>query len=174
VFGRRGRRDDSPDPRKLYDDLRSQVLELEPASAQLRPTAELPRVWGALLETGYDENVATLMSLSDGTTSLYTTSGFVIIGGGGHPQVVTATQQFLAAVEASLDQLDPDPVPDLPSDEQTIIRALTFDGRRRVRAAEADFGYGRHPLSDVFHTGEAVITQLRLIHDARNQADDSS
>jgi hypothetical protein len=107
------------------------------------------------------------VSLSDGTTSLYTTSGFVIIGGGAHPQVVTATQQFLASVEQSLDSFGPDPETDQPTDAQTIIRALTFDGRRSVRAPEEDFGHQRHPLSAVFHAGEAVITELRLLDEAR-------
>lgn len=172
VFGRRRqKRPDAADPRELYDELRNQILDLDPSSAELRPTTELPRVWGALLETGYEREVATLVSLSDGTTSLYTTSGFAIIGGGANPQVVAATRRFLAAVEASLDDLDPDLDPEseasLPDDAETIIRALTFDGRRSVRAPEEDFGYGRHPLSAVFHAGEAVIAELRRLHDAR-------
>jgi len=168
VFRRRGRdQAKKEDPRALYDGLRKQILELDPASAELRPSAEHPRVWGALLETGYGRDVATLVSLSDGTTSLYTTSGFVIIGGGAHPQVVTATQQFLASVEQSLDSFGPDPETDQPADAQTIIRALTFDGRRSVRAPEEDFGYERHPMSAVFHAGEAVITELRLLEEAR-------
>lgn len=166
VFGRRGRKS-AEDPRALYDELRGEILGLDPASALLRPTTELPHVWGALLETGYGAEVATLVSLSDGTTSLYTTSGFVIIGGGSHPQVATVTQQFLALVEASLAGFGDDPDAEVPSDAQTIIRAMTYDGRRSVRAPEDDFGYGRHPLSAVFHAGEAVITELRQLHDAQ-------
>jgi len=166
---RRGKRARSrrQDPRELYDGLRDQILDLDPASAGLATTPQLPRVWGALLETGYDKDVATLVSLSDGTTSLYTTSGFVLIGGGGHAQVVSATQQFLVAIEESLDGFQPDQDSGLPADEETIIRALTFDGRLAVRAPEADFGYGRHQLSKVFHAGEAVITELRLLHESR-------
>lgn len=167
MFRRRGRRQsDKADPRELYGDLRNQILELDPATAQLSPTAELPRVWGALLETGYGKEVATLVSLSDGTTSLYTTSGLMIIGGGTHPQVTAATHAFLTAAEASLDTFEPDPDTSLPADAETIIRAMTFDGRRSVRAPEADFGHRRHPLSEVFHAGEAVITELRLRHEA--------
>jgi hypothetical protein len=170
VFRRRARnQSNGPDPRALYDGLRGEVLGLDPASAALRPTKELPRVWGALLETGYGAEVATLVSLSDGTTSLYTTSGFGIIGGGLHPQIVQATRQFLAAVEASLDSFDPDSGSDLPTDAETILRALSYEGHRSVRAPETDFGYDRHPLSAVFHAGEAVITELRLIHESDPQ-----
>lgn len=157
------------DARALYDELRGQILDLDPASADLQPTAELPRVWGALLETGYGSEIATVVSLSDGTTSLYTTTGFVIIGGGGHQQVVQATQHFLTVAEAALDGFEPDPDDDLPSDAETVIRVLTFDGRRSVRAPEEEFGYGRHALSAVFHAGEAVITELRKIEESRTR-----
>ncbi|HVT64712.1 MAG TPA: hypothetical protein VHD81_06140 [Mycobacteriales bacterium] len=171
MFRRRDRtKSDASDPRELYDGLRGEILDLDPASASLHPTPELPRVWGALLETGYGNEVATLVSLGDGTTSLYTTSGFVIIGGGAHLQVVSATQQFLAAVEDSLDSFEPDPGTDLPSDAETIIRALTYDGRKSVRAPEEEFGYGRHPLAPIFHAGEAVISELRVLHDNPPQA----
>lgn len=166
MFRRRRSKDDQS-PRELYDGLRAQVLETDPAEVGLAPTTTLPRVWGALLETGYGKEVATVVSLSDGTTSLYTTTGFMIIGGGGHEQVVTATKQFLAAVEGELGQFTPESADSLPADGQTVLRALTFDGRRLVEAPEVDFGYDRHPLSPVFHAGQAVITELRLLTEAR-------
>ncbi|HVV75489.1 MAG TPA: hypothetical protein VHC43_05585 [Mycobacteriales bacterium] len=156
-------------PRELYDGLRGQALEIDPRRDGFEPTAELSRVWGALLETGYGTEVATLLSLSDGTTSLYTTTGFVIIGGGGHSQVVDATRQFLVAIEAALDELEPETTTTLPTDGQAVIRALTFDGRRTVEAPEDDFGYDRHPLSPVFHAGQAVITELRILTERREK-----
>jgi hypothetical protein len=153
----------------VYDGLRGQILSIDPASIGLVANEQFPRVWGALLETGYSHGVATVVALADGTTSLYTTSGFGIIGGGGHPQVVEATRLFLAAVEGSVDELPTDPELALPSEGETVIRALTFGGHRAVRAPEADFGNGRHPLSSVFHAGQGVITQLRLIDESRSQ-----
>ena len=49
-------------------------------------------MWGALLETGHPNGVATLVSLGDATTSLYTTGGFGIIGAGFHEVVAAATR----------------------------------------------------------------------------------
>jgi hypothetical protein len=166
----RRRKDENPQvppPREIYDGLRGQILHADPATIGLKPTESLTNVWGALLETGYSGGVATVVSLGDGTTSLYTTSGFGIIGGGGHEQVVQATIEFLHAVEGALPGFEPDADDSLPAEGETVLRALTFGGRLAVRALEADFGNGRHPLSAVFHAGQGVITQLRLLDVAR-------
>jgi hypothetical protein len=151
----------------LFTALRNQVLDLDPARSGLHPTETLQHVWGAMLETGYDSGVATVVSLKDGTTSLYSSAGFGIIGGGAHADVILATARFLAAVEAALDGMPPEADPGLPGEGQTIIRALTFDGRRAVSGAEGDFGSGVHPLSNLFYAGQAVMTELQLISDQR-------
>jgi hypothetical protein len=151
----------------MFAALRNQILELEPAKSGLHPTPTLPRVWGAMLETGYDSGVATVVSLKDGTTSLYSSAGFGIMGGGAHADVILATARFLAAIEGALEDIPLDPDPALPAVGQTIIRALTFDGHRALSAPEGAFGSGQHPLSHLFYAGHAVITELQLIQEPR-------
>jgi hypothetical protein len=152
---------------QIAEGLRSQVLDLDPAEAGLDRFSTGRRVWGALLETGYPNGIATLVSLVDGTTSLYVSTGGGIIGGGAHDRVVAATQSFLTAVEDHLDLLSPDPGSDAPVEGRVIIRALTYQGRFRAEAAEDDLGHGRHPLSAVFYAGHGVLTELRTIDQAR-------
>ena len=158
---------DASPPGQVYVGLRGQVLAVDPASVGLRPSVELPRVYGALLETGYPNGTATLVALADGTTSLYTSGGFGIIGGGAHPQVAAANQKFLRAVEQSFDTMAADDDSNVPATGESVIRALGFGERRAVRAAEADFGNGRHPLSGLFYAAQDVVTQLRLIDQGR-------
>ena len=57
--------------------------------------------WGAVMETGYPNGVASLVCLRDGTTSLYTSTGGGIIGGGAHDPVVRANHALLATIEAT-------------------------------------------------------------------------
>jgi hypothetical protein len=135
------------------------VLGLDPGAAGL-PRTE--RVWGATMDVGMERGTYTLVSLADGTTSLYLSTGGGFIGAGAHPAVAAATRQFLAAVEGALDGFGPDPDDALPALGRVIIRALGWDGRRRVEGVEDDLGNGRDPWSALFHAAHGVITQVRL------------
>jgi len=160
------------DPASLYRGLRSQVLGLAPGEAGLFSTPGLPRVWGALLESGLSRGTATLVSLADGTTSLYTSSGFGIIGGGAHPPVAAATRQFLLSVEARYDEFEPDLGASIPGEGQIKLWALGYEGRRSRQSPAGEVGPGPHPLLRVIRAGNAVITQLRLIDERRTLGTD--
>ena len=151
----------------IYEDLRRQVLALDPTTVGLHPSPEHPRVWGALMEIGYPEGVATFVMLADGTTSLYTSSGGGTIGGGMHEAVASRTAAFLRALDEHLDRFTPDATDALPAPGDVVFRALTYDGRLAASAREDDLGEGRHPLSGLFYAGHDVITQLRLIEEQR-------
>jgi hypothetical protein len=151
----------------VYAGLREQILRLDPATAGMSQRPGGAIVWGALMEMGYPNGVATIVALADGTTSMYTSSGGGIIGGGGHRAVVTATHAFLESVADHLGELRPDPGEALPAPGQVIIRALTYLGRLSGQAPEDDLGNRRHSLAPVFYAGQEVITQLRLIDEAR-------
>jgi len=151
---------------QVFHGLRRQILDLDPAEAGLDRFSAGRRVWGALLETGYATGTATLVALADGTTSLYTSTGGGIIGGGAHARVAAASRSFLTVVEDHLGLLNPDPDSDAPVAGRVIIRALTYQGRYRADASEDDLGHGRHPLSAVFYAAHGVLTELRTIDQA--------
>lgn len=169
MFGRRKRTD--PDqampiaPAEVYRGLRSQVLNLDPATVGIT-SSDHRSTWGCLMETGYQNGSATLVCLSDGTTSLYTSSGGGIIGGGAHEAVVEQTAKLLHAIDEHLPEMTSTVDQHLPTDGQTVIRALTMDGQRTFEAAEVELGEGRSVMSPVFYAAHAVITQLRLIDEA--------
>jgi hypothetical protein len=152
---------------EVYQGLRAQILNLDPATAGLPQGPEQRVVWGALIETGYPRGTATLVTLADGTTSLYLSTGGGIIGGGFHEAVATATRSLLTELERHLPVLRPDPDAALPAVGRVIIRALTYTGRMSAEASEDDLGHGRHQLSPAFHVAHRVITGLRLIDEAR-------
>jgi hypothetical protein len=165
------RRADEPDTtpaagEQVYQGLRAQILDLDPAEAGLGQGPDRPVLWGALMDTGYPPGTATLLALADGTTSLYTSSGGGIVGGGFHQAVAAATHSFLEDLERHLFLLKPDPDAALPAAGRVIIRALTYNGRLAAEAPEEDLGYGRHPLSPVFHAAHRVITELRHIDES--------
>jgi hypothetical protein len=172
VFRRRnqggnGQAKDPVSGERVFQGLRGQILDLDPADAGLGRLPAGRRVWGALLETGYPRATATLVALADGTTSLYLSTGGGIIGGGAHAQVAAATGSFLTAVEDHLGLLSPDEDSDVPGAGHVIVRALTYQGRYSAEALEDDLGHGRHPLSAVFYAAHGVLTELRKIDQAR-------
>jgi hypothetical protein len=152
---------------EVYQGLRAQILGLDPGSAGLAQGPEHEVLWGALMETGYPRGTATLMALADGTTSLYLSTGGGIIGGGFHDAVATAARSFISELERHLAALRPDPDAALPAVGRVIIRALTYTARMSTEASEDDLGHGRHQLSPAFHAAHRVITELRLIDEAR-------
>ena len=149
----------------VYDGLRRQIFDLDPDAVGLTGIGQPGGVWGVVFELGLEAATVTVIALADGTTSLYTTGGFGIIGGGGHPAVVVANRKLREAVAAQLPAFRPDQGSDVPGPEDLRVRALTTDGRRVADAAQADLLDGTHPLSDLFFAGHAVITRLREIRE---------
>ena len=149
--------------------LRSKMLSLDPESVGLQPSAELPQVWGVLMEMGFPDGAATIVSLADGTTSLYTSEGGGVIGGGEHAPVAAATRRFLAEAEkteAPLVAVSSSEV-DLPPAGVVSFVVLGYAGTRTGQADEEELASMRHPLSRLYAAGQDVITALREAEEAR-------
>jgi hypothetical protein len=102
-----GRKKDEPSFASVYLNLRSMVLKVNPASKGMEPTAELPNVWGVVVDWGTDNGTVTFVALADGTGSMYISSGGGTIGGQGQPTVVAAGRQLLQAAEEVHSALQP-------------------------------------------------------------------
>lgn len=151
---------------KIYDDLRQMVLTVKPEKLGLTPSST-NRVYGLLMETGYKDAVITLVSLADGTVSLYFSNGGGFIGVGQHKGPRQTSDALLAASpdflsQASLVQSFP-----LPSTGNTCFYFLTFDGIYSIEVKESDLGNNKLPLSPLFAKAQDVITQLRLWDERR-------
>jgi hypothetical protein len=165
VSNNRGRRNGSP--AEVYAGLRRQILTVNPADVGLTSTQALPRVWGAMIEIGPGHGSVTLVALADGTTSLYTSAGGGIIGAGEHSRIAAATRALLAVVEQHLAQMPVRVDTTPPAAGRVVLRALTYEGHRTVEAAEDDLGHGGHAMSPVFYAVHDVLTELRLLEEAR-------
>jgi hypothetical protein len=162
-------------PVAVYEGLRRQIIELGPDEVGLEPSAELPTVWGLVMDLGFPGDsgsaggTATLVALADGSTSLYLSNGGGIIGGGARPRVAAATLRLLGVLERQLDLMSAGMPAGMPAAGRVVLRALAYAGPRSVEADEEDLEYHRHPLSDVFHAAHEVITELRLVEQARQR-----
>ena len=150
----------SSEPAEVYAGLRRQVLDLK--ADQLGDELAQARILALLMETGYEEAVATLVAVADGSTSLYFSTGGGIIGAGAHDSVAQASGRWLEAGATFLEQLEPVGDPPLPAVGQTQFVAVTIDGLRAAVSPEEDLGRNRHALSSLFYSAQDVITQVRL------------
>lgn len=149
------------DPAATVRTLREKALRVRADELGLAAAAKRPHVWGVLMETGYAEAVATLVTFADGTVSLYFSNGGGVIGAGEHANVQVAADAFLSAAEAHLSSFAPTEKTELPEVGRVRFYVRTFTGTLSAEADEQDLGHRRHPLAPVFHAGHAVITAVR-------------
>ena len=158
----------TPEPAPIYAQMRRQILTIAPDEVGIAQSLETPNVWGVLMEMGYPEAVVTLVSLADGTTSLYFGNGGGIIGGGGYPGVAKASKKLVSHSEEYFKSMTPTTSFPLPAVRRVKFYILTFQGEFTADIDEKELGEGRHDLSPLFYSGQAVITQLRLNAEQRN------
>ncbi len=149
------------DPAGMMRQLREQALRVTASDLDLMPTAAHPHVWGAIMELGYATGIATLMSLAEGTTSLYFSNGGGVIGAGENAAVREAAESFLDVVEDHLADFPAVEATPTPRIGRVRFYVRTFDGTLGVEATEEQLGGNHHTLSPVFHAGHAVITAIR-------------
>src|SRR6266446_4509921 len=82
--------------RAASSDLRAQALKGTRAAFGLDAVASPTTPWGVVMETGFPEGSFTLVALSDGSASIYLSSGGGSIGGRAHETIRKASQAMVA------------------------------------------------------------------------------
>ena len=116
-----------------------------------------------LMELGLGNGVATIVSLVDGSTSMYLSSGGGIIGGGGHEHVRNAASRFVLKGEEFLPRFLATGTFPLPDPEQVLFYALTYEGGFVAQASNEELMAERSELTPLFGAGQDVISALRTI-----------
>ena len=143
-------------------DLRNMVLTLDPAEVAMAPTEALPHVWGMVMDIGAEHGWASLVTLADGTTSLYTSGGGGVIGGGAHQPVVEVSRHLLDLVEANLSLFEETEDLDPPGNGQTRFLVLTYQGTLGGSAPTEELTSLKGPLAPLFVSANDLLTALRL------------
>jgi hypothetical protein len=122
----------------MYSSLRNQALTGSRAVFALAaPPPDAP-AWGVLMETGCAVGTATLVSLADGSASLYFSGGGGVIGGGGHESVRAAALTFVQLAGRDLPSLAPAEQFPLPGTGRTVFYVLTDSGAFTGEASAKD------------------------------------
>lgn len=151
-----------PRPAPIYNALRKRILSLSPEEIGVKSTAQLPNVWGILMEMGYPNGAASLVCLAEGTASLYFSSGGGLLGCGNLESVAKTSRAFLSVAETSSQLLEVTDAFPLPRVGKVRFYVLTYAGALTCEVDEAVLNRGKHPLTRLFFYGQEVITQIRL------------
>lgn len=148
---------------EVYSDLRKQVLSL--TSEQLATDSP---VLAVLMETGYPEAVVTLVSVADGSSSLYFSNGGGIIGAGEYKQVHDSSIALVKIATKNQDKFSLTKTYPLPKSGYTRFYVVTTSGVLTDEVLEDDLGNERHTLSTVFFQGHELISYIRAADEHRS------
>ena len=143
--------------------LRMMMLTTPAKDVGIQRTKGFPRVYGVLMDWPLGPQTVTVVSLCDGTASIYTTSTFGVIGGIGHESVRTAAARFVSAAGKHRDAAAPTKDYPYPKPGRVRFYLTCFDGVRVIDADEAALKTGKDPCSDLWTKGQRVMTELRSI-----------
>jgi hypothetical protein len=118
----------------------------------------MPRIYGVLIDFPIDKITATILSLSDGTASLYTTSTFGVIGGGGHETVRAAAMRLVKSVDQYFDEARPTKEYPYPAPGKVRFYLIAFS---EVKVIETDLSViesHKSKYSGLFWLGQDVMT----------------
>jgi hypothetical protein len=162
---------DTPKPNGVRADVyiaaRNRVLSLDPAEVGVEATPDMPRVWGVVMDVAYPDMVVTVVSLADGTNSLYFSNGGGVIGAGEHRPVAEASKSLISLAQeydAKMKSASDFPLPK-PGRVQFFL--LTFSGVQAAEASDKELEEMRHELSPLFKQGHEVFGAIRICTDAR-------
>lgn len=153
------------DTSDAIEGLRSMVFNLSPDEIGLtRENFKYP-VWGMVMETGFEEGSFSLVTLADGTTSLYFSTGGGTLGAGEHESVRDAVGHYLTGAQYFYDKAITTEEYPRPVNGEVIFYFLTFGGVSAYSAQEQKLGNGNDDLSDLFHAAHGVLSEIREIQE---------
>ena len=119
------------------------------------------------MDMGYDTAVVSILGLADGTTSMYISNGGGMIGMGENPDAAAASKRWVEVAEAALPALSEGGDDRLPDEGIVGFNVLTTGPRFSGEAIESELQSGSHPLSALYAAGQDVISQIRIVDEAR-------
>jgi hypothetical protein len=138
--------------------LRDRVLTSSAEDMGLSGKDAEAKVWGVLMEVAFPSAVATIVSIRDGTASLYTSTGGGVLGGYSARE---QAKRFVLEAEKHLAEMKPTKSFPYPEVGRLKFYVLTRNGVYTADADEKELVNGQHALSPLFLAGNNVITGLR-------------
>ena len=147
----------------VFQGLRSLAFQNTRAKLGLPQPTTPTQPWGVIMDWGVTNGTATVGAYSDGSASVYLSSGGGYIGGQSHESIRKAAQKMVAIAAECQPQTSATLAHPLPQRGQVIFYLLTDQGLFTASASQEELSGHRHPLSKLGDAAQDVITQYRII-----------
>jgi hypothetical protein len=118
--------------------------------------------WGVLMDWGVRNGTATVVASSDGSASVYFSSGGGYIGGKGQEPIRAAAQKAVEIARTVKLPERPTAIYPLPETHGVFFYFLTDAGVFIFRTSEQELNSPAHPLRKIGDAMQGVITEYRL------------
>lgn len=148
----------------IYLSLRERALKTKREDIGVAAPSKPTEPWAAVMDWGVSTGTATVVAISDGTASIYLSSGGGSIGGGQSDESIHKAAQKMVSVAAEFQpqMMRATDVDTLPQRGQVVFYVLTDAGVFTASASEVELSSHRHPLSKLGDAAQEIITQSRL------------
>jgi hypothetical protein len=151
-------------PSDVYLSLRNIWFTSTGEEVGVKPDTESTVPFAVVMDMGFDQGAATIVSSIAGDGSMYTSSGGGMLGGIDHEPVCNASIQF---VQVAADYAEKGKLVieyPLPAADNVIFYFITPSGVYATEEMNADqLAKKKHEFYPLFLAGNDVITQLRLL-----------
>jgi hypothetical protein len=163
-FYLRNQANDAPSrpPKQVYRGLRDAALSTPRSKIGLPPAATPTTPWGVVMDWTTTNGIATVVALSDGTASIYFSSGGGFVGGQSKEPIRKAAKQAVLLAGQCQPEARTTTTFPLPEDKQVFIYLLTDKGVFKASGDEQQLQSGTQPLSKLANAMQEIITQYRL------------
>jgi hypothetical protein len=150
----------------VYLGLRNLALQNPPTKIQAASTAKSGEPFAVLMDWGIPAGTATVAAYTDGTASVYLSSGGGYLGGGqSHESIRNAAMKTVEIASELKSLMQPTTSYPLPQRGQVTFYVRTDAGVLTATASEDGLRSHRSPFYKLGDSAQTIITEYRLMQE---------
>ena len=158
-------REDAPPIADKYRDFRKIIIELDPDAEGIKPSNELPNVWGVLIESSsrFPPLSVAVMTLADGHTSIYASEGAAYLHINAFPEIVEVSKDILTLAEKLLPITKP--TTEFPIAKFGTVNFFIFAYPGAVMASieVKELSHPEHPFASLYSAYHEILYRNRVL-----------
>ena len=157
--------EETPPISDKYRDFRKIIIELNPDAQGIKPSNELPNVWGVLIESSSRLPLISIavMTLADEHTSIYASEGAAFLNINSFPEIVAVSKDILVLAEKVLPHTKP--TTDFPIAKIGTVNffIFTYTGAVMANIKENELSDLKRPFAPLYRAYHEMLHRNRVL-----------